>query len=237
MYINDEAVGIGQQESRVVGDVIDLEHDAHHAFLKLRDAHATQKTVGDLEGFADQGGSQLGIVQVEENPVRIGDATGLVLDFLLQIDGDAGVVRRGPVADSGDERQGAARRISVSCWFGRTGGCFTATKPGRSPRSTVRSPITPNASCSGSQTSCAATACATRPTRRSRTSPTCTSPPAASQALRQPPPNSARTAGCRSSRSPKRRSPAADTTSPATCSPQPTSRASSATTCTSAAPS
>ena len=61
-----------------------------------------------------------------------------------------------------------------------SGGCFTATKPGRSPRSTARSPITPNASCSRSQTSCADTACATRQTRRSRrSSHTCTSPSAA----------------------------------------------------------
>ena len=33
-------------------------------------------------------------------------------------------------------------------------GLFTATKPGRSPRSTARSPITPNASCTPSQTNC-----------------------------------------------------------------------------------
>ena len=58
-------------------------------------------------------------------------------------------------------------------------GCFTGTKPNRSPRSAARSPITPNASCSRSPTSWAATACPTKRTRHSRTSPTYTSPPAA----------------------------------------------------------
>ena len=72
--IDDQAIGIGQQKGRVVGDIIDLKHHPHHALLKLRDAHPAQKSVGDLEGFADQGGSQLGVMQVKENPVGIGDA-------------------------------------------------------------------------------------------------------------------------------------------------------------------
>jgi hypothetical protein len=55
-------------------------------------------------------------------------------------------------------------------------GCSTATKLDRSRRSTGRSPITQNGSWSRSHMSCAPTACATRPTRRLRTSPIYTSP-------------------------------------------------------------
>ena len=105
MDIDDQAIGIGQQKGRVIGDVIDLKHHAHHALLKLGDAHPAQEAVGDLKGFADQRGSQLGVVQVKEDAVGIGDAPASYFTSCSKIDGDAGVVGGGPVTDSGDQRQ------------------------------------------------------------------------------------------------------------------------------------
>src|SRR6266567_1899741 len=40
-------------------------------------------------------------MQVEEDPIRAGNALRTEVDLALQINGDAGVIRRGPVPDSG----------------------------------------------------------------------------------------------------------------------------------------
>ena len=65
---------------------------------------------------------------------------------------------------------------SASSSPGKTGGCCCTPRPDRSPSSAATWPSTPSGSCSRSRTNCAPTACATKLTRRFRTSPTCTSP-------------------------------------------------------------
>ena len=54
MDINDEAVRVGQQEGRVVGDVRNFENDARISRLILRDADLLQKAVMHIEALADQ---------------------------------------------------------------------------------------------------------------------------------------------------------------------------------------
>src|SRR5579884_2116025 len=60
-------------------------------------------------------------MQVKEDAVRIGDTRGLVLCFVLQIYGDAGVDRSRPVANASHQRQPALTRRGRRSIHG----CFT----------------------------------------------------------------------------------------------------------------
>ena len=59
----------------------------------MSDANLPQKPIINVKGLADEFRSELGVVQVEKDPVRGGHATSLVLDLIFKIDGDAGVAR------------------------------------------------------------------------------------------------------------------------------------------------
>jgi len=109
--VDDEARRILQEECGVVGDAVDVEDDARGVGGGLRGADAGEEAVvGDFDGAAGEFGGEAGAGKVEEDAVGIGDARGLVANFLLKIDGDAGVVGRGPVTNAGDEREAAATR-------------------------------------------------------------------------------------------------------------------------------
>jgi hypothetical protein len=111
VHIDDEAGRILQEEGGVVADAVDVEHDAGGVGGGLRGADAGEEAVvGDFDGAAGELGREVGSVEVEEDAIGIGDTRCLIADFLLEVDGDAGVVGRGPVADAGDERQPAAAR-------------------------------------------------------------------------------------------------------------------------------
>ena len=134
--INDEPVRVRQQESVVARQVVHFQHNPRAPRLKFGDANFLQEAIVHVEGLAHQRRSQFGVAQVEENAVWIRDALGIELHFLLDVNGDAGVVGRGPVANASDARQRAAAGARGIRGFGRVvgvgaGGAAGATDIGR----------------------------------------------------------------------------------------------------------
>ena len=82
-----------------------------------------------------------------------------------------------PYEPAGHRRGGLVRGSLRAAGLGGLGAASPPRDQTVRPSSAASSPSMPSGSCSRSQTSCVPTACATRPTRRFRTSPTCTSPP------------------------------------------------------------
>ena len=80
--------------------VRDFQHDPRLSRLELRHADLLQQAVVHVEGFAQQRRRQIGIEQIEKDSLGMLDALRLELYFLLQSDGDPGVLRGGPVADA-----------------------------------------------------------------------------------------------------------------------------------------
>ena len=115
--INDEPVRVGQQESVVARQVVHFQHNPRAPRLKFGNSNFLQEAIVHVEGLAHQGRSQFGVAQVEENAVGMRDALGIELHLLLDINGHASVVGRGPVANSGNARQGAATGARA-CRFG-----------------------------------------------------------------------------------------------------------------------
>ena len=69
--IDDQPVRIRQQEGFVVRKIVDFEHDARAAGLKLRHADLLQEAVIHIEALAHQRRRQLGVAQIEEDAVGI----------------------------------------------------------------------------------------------------------------------------------------------------------------------
>ena len=69
MYVNDQAIGIGQQKRGVIADVIDVEHHPGHVSLVLGDPDLSQETIRYIKALAHQCRRQFGLVKVKENPV------------------------------------------------------------------------------------------------------------------------------------------------------------------------
>ena len=107
MNVDDEPGGIGQQESRVVGDIIDFEYYPRHRLLILRDADFPQEPVVHLKALAHERGPELGVVQIEENAVGARDPPRLVTNFVFQVDHHSRVVGSGPIADIDHLLQGS----------------------------------------------------------------------------------------------------------------------------------
>src|SRR5204863_1131428 len=103
--VDDQPIRIWQDEGRVLGEVIDFEHHARHIRLVLRDAYLLQQTVFNVVALANQLRREPAVVQVEEDAIGRGNSPGFVLYFVFEIDGDARVVRRGPVTEAGNARQ------------------------------------------------------------------------------------------------------------------------------------
>src|SRR4029077_1708338 len=122
MYINNEPVRVGQQESVVPREVVHFQHNSRASRLKFGNANLLQEAIVYVEGLADQGGSEFRVAQVEENSVRMRDALGTEFHFLLDIYGDSRVIGRGPVANPSDPRQRAASVAGGICEFGGGGG-------------------------------------------------------------------------------------------------------------------
>ena len=115
--IDNQAVGVGEQEGGILLDVVDIEDDAGELRRNLRGADAGEKAaLGDEETFAGEVGGKVRVVEIEVNAVRVLDASGFKLDraggipiaesFVSEIDGDAGVSGGGPVTDACDQRDG-----------------------------------------------------------------------------------------------------------------------------------
>ena len=105
MNINDQAVWVGQKKSVVAGQTVHLQHDPRAAGLKLRNPDLFQKTIVHIKTLADESGCKPGVAQVEENAVRAINSLGTKFDVALYVNGDPGVVGRGPVPNSGHSRQ------------------------------------------------------------------------------------------------------------------------------------
>ena len=128
MYINDEPIRVGQQESVVPSEVIHFQDNPRAPRLKFGNANLLQEAVVDVEGLANQSGRQFGVAEVEENAVRMRDALGTELYFLLDVNGDASVIGRGPVANPSDARQRVTTGARGICEFG--GSVNVAVGPG-----------------------------------------------------------------------------------------------------------
>src|ERR1700693_3159020 len=102
--INDQPVRIGQQKRFVVRKVVHFQHNSRSPRLKLRDPDFLQEAVIYVKALAHESGSQLGATQVKEDALRMGDSLRTELNAALQVNRDAGVIRRGPVPDSGYAR-------------------------------------------------------------------------------------------------------------------------------------
>src|ERR1035438_8586997 len=110
MNVDNEPVRMGQQKSVVARELVHFEHDPGAARLRLRHSNLLQEAVVDVESLAHQRRSEGGIAQVEKNAVRVRDALRGKLYLFLDVDGDASVVRRGPVANTSHSRQHVAGR-------------------------------------------------------------------------------------------------------------------------------
>src|SRR5712691_4174582 len=108
MYINDQPVGVGEEEGIVVRQIVDLEHDARPPGLKLRHPDLLQKAVVHFECLAYERRSQLGVIKIEEDSIWMVNALGFEFDFLLKVNGDSSVIGGCPVPDSGNAGQFAA---------------------------------------------------------------------------------------------------------------------------------
>src|ERR1700722_2417738 len=109
--IDNQAVRIRNQKGVVLRKVGNLEHHPRAARLELCDSDLLQESVIYVKALAYQRGSQLGVAQIENNTVGMGNSLGAKLDLAFEVDGDARVVRGRPVADSGYARQLRRRRI------------------------------------------------------------------------------------------------------------------------------
>ena len=105
MNIDNQPVRVGQQERRILGDVIHFQHHPGRSLLVLRHPDLLQEAILHVEALAHQRRNQFRVRQVEEDAVRIGDAPSLVFHLRVQIDRHAGVVRRRPVPDARDLRR------------------------------------------------------------------------------------------------------------------------------------
>ena len=105
MYIDDQTRRIRQQKGVVIRQILHLENHTGLSALKLGYANFLKETIVHIESLANQGGSELGIQQVEENTIWTIDTLRLELDILLEIDGDTRIVGRRPVPDAGNPRQ------------------------------------------------------------------------------------------------------------------------------------
>ena len=105
MDIDDQPIGIRQQEGRIVGNVVHFQHHASESALILRHPHLAQKAVVHVEGFTHQLGRELRVVDIEEDAIGRRDTSSFVLHFRIHIDGHAGVIGCGPVPHAGNQRQ------------------------------------------------------------------------------------------------------------------------------------
>jgi len=104
--IDNQAVGVGQEEGGILLEVVDVKDDAGEFWRDLRGADAGEEaSVSDGEAFAGELGREVRVVEVEINAVRVLHTGGFELDLAAKIDGDAGVGGGRPVADAGDERE------------------------------------------------------------------------------------------------------------------------------------
>ena len=101
MNVDDEPPGIGKQKSGVVGDGAYIEHNPGYVVGELRCTDAFEKAVVDhFDRSAVQRWVQMRAIKIKVDAVRARNAGGLIGHLILQINGDAGIDRRGPVADS-----------------------------------------------------------------------------------------------------------------------------------------
>src|SRR5437870_173744 len=108
MYINDQPVGVGEEEGIVVCQMVNLEHDARPPGLKLRHSDLLQKAVVHFECLAYERRSQLDVIKIEEDSIWMVNALGFEFDFLLKVNGDSSVIGGCPVPDAGNAGQFAA---------------------------------------------------------------------------------------------------------------------------------
>src|ERR1019366_4592242 len=112
-------------ESVVAREVVDFQDYPRAPGLEFGNANLLQEAIVDVKGLSHQGRSQFSVAQVEENAVGMRDALRPELHFLLNVNSDASVVRRGPVANSGHTRQGATTGARGVSRFGRVVGVGT----------------------------------------------------------------------------------------------------------------
>jgi hypothetical protein len=103
MDVDDEAVGIGEEECGVLLEIVDVEDDARKARRDLRGADAGEEAVRDGEAFAGELGCEVCVVEIKINSVRVLDASCFELNLIAEVDGDASVGGGGPVTDASDE--------------------------------------------------------------------------------------------------------------------------------------
>src|SRR2546430_2995960 len=73
--------------------------------FELRHADSVQESIVNIKALSHQLRGKPGVVQIEEDAIRRGYASGLIFDLISDVDGHTGVVRRRPVADAGDQRE------------------------------------------------------------------------------------------------------------------------------------
>ena len=105
MNVNNQAVRIWQQECRVFRDIIHVQDHTRQVYFVLRHTNFVQEARIHIKGFASQTRREFHAMQVKEDAVRIGNASRLIFHLLLQINGYAGVIGRGPVADIREQRR------------------------------------------------------------------------------------------------------------------------------------
>ena len=125
MNVDDEPPRVGKEKGGVVGNRADVEHDAGDVVGELRGADAFEEAVvDDFYRLAVQDGFQARAIEIKVDAVRVGDAGSLISDLILQVDGDAGIDGRGPMANAADQRYPAGVgdgdyrvRLRLLCWW------------------------------------------------------------------------------------------------------------------------
>ncbi len=108
VHIDDQPRRILQEERRIVADAAYVQHHPRGVRRGLRGADPAQKCVArNLDRPAGKLRRKARAVQVEEDAIRIRNPRRLIAHLLLQIDRDACISRRGPVANAGDQRHAA----------------------------------------------------------------------------------------------------------------------------------
>ena len=107
MNVDDQTVGIWQQERIVLRQAVHFQDNAGLIVLELGHTNLLQETVVHIEAFANQRRSQRRTPQIEEDAVGAVDTLRLELHILFQINSYPRVIGSGPMPYTGDPSQPA----------------------------------------------------------------------------------------------------------------------------------
>ena len=104
-HLHHQTVGIRLQADGKVRFAFRLQHHTRHTRDRLRHPNPRQQRIADVDGFAFNFGSERGIVQIKINAIGRGQAMGLILHLIFQVEHNRAGIGGRPMPDPGDAWQ------------------------------------------------------------------------------------------------------------------------------------